>query len=142
MPAAWSWGRLVSGAAWIGEPWNPLVPHKRRVAAPVHPGSVALGTGSSPSGFGWVDLLRAALAHEDFNLDVHNLAIGARTTSLALTDLELALQQAVPRIVVVGLSTANEELDEAQTMEQAQAVQVQYTQARAPPAHFRECLRE
>lgn len=118
------------------------MPHKRRVAAPVHPGSVALGTGSSPSGFGWVDLLRAALAHEDFNLDVQNLAVGARTTSSALTDLELALQQAVPRIVVVGLSTANEQLDEALTMEQAQAVQVQYTQARAPPTPFREGLRE
>ena len=104
--------------------------------------SLSTSLSSSPSGFGWVDLLRAALAHEDFNLDVHNLAIGARTTSLALTDLELALQQAVPRIVVVGLSTANEELDEAQTMEQAQAVQVQYTQARAPPTHFRVCLRE
>ena len=60
---------------------------------------------------------------------------------MALADLELALQQAVPRIVVLGLSTANEQLDDAQTTEQAQAVQVQYTQARAPPTHCRGPLR-
>ena len=88
---------------------------------------MAFGIGSSV-GLGWVDRLRAVLAEEAYNLELHNLAVGRRNVSLALVDLELVLQQAVPRIVVVGLSTANELLAYSQTREEAEAIKVQYTQ--------------
>jgi len=71
--------------------------------------SVAYGTGAT-NDYGWSSHLAAALAQPPYQLSLINAAVPGRTAQTTLGDLEAALAIHNPRVVLVGLSLANEGL--------------------------------
>ena len=105
-------------------PSPPAPPH-----APINPcqvvvigSSVAKGCCPLSDGVGWAILMGEALAAPPYLLSSHNAAIGGYNTNHSMDQLNEALAAHAPRVVVIGLSLANEGLVGSTTMAEALAV--------------------
>ena len=85
--------------------------------------SVARGVGA-PARHGWVYMLGQALA--EHSLSMNNMAVPGFTTNLTKRMLPFLLRAQRPRVVVIGLSLANEKLDDTKSLGEADALAHRY----------------